>query len=239
MNFRALALVATAPILAIACASMSQGDVTGNSPFPEVDAGTVDDGGGSSGSSGSGSSSGSSGSGSSSGSSGSSSGSSGSSSGDGGPTSDADLGYDAAEYNTPPVCTSGVNYTTGNNASMAPGLGCRTCHVIGGAASGKTMDIAGTVYPTAHEPDNCNGIGGATVIITDANGAEHQLSVNSVGNFYNMDLFGIAAIPKPYNARVVNGGKTRSMIAAETDGNCNSCHTEQGANGAPGRIVAP
>ena len=225
MNFRALAFVAMAPIVAIACGSTPEGDVTGNSPFPEVDGGN-------------GSSSGSSGSGSSSGSSGSSSGSSGTS-GDGGTTSDADPGYDAAEYNTPPVCTSGVNYTSGNNASMAPGVGCRTCHVIGGAASGKTMDIAGTVYPTAHEPDNCNGIGGSTVIITDANGAAHQLPVNSVGNFYNMDLFGIAAIPKPYHARVVNGGKTRSMIAAETEGNCNSCHTEQGATGAPGRIVAP
>jgi predicted CXXCH cytochrome family protein len=29
------------------------------------------------------------------------------------------------------------------------------------------------------------------------------------------------------------------MSGAVTAGDCNSCHTEQGANGAPGRIMAP
>ena len=37
----------------------------------------------------------------------------------------------------------------------------------------------------------------------------------------------------PYDDRV------RMMVASQTAGNCNSCHTQNGANGAPGRIMAP
>jgi hypothetical protein len=235
MNARALAFAVAFPLLAVACASMPEADDSGNSPFPEVDAsiggdttGSDDAGNGGDPHRGGGD------------------GASPVDSGappprDGATLFDAGLGYDAAEFNTPPVCTSGVTWTGGNTKSvnMQPGSACRTCHVVGGQASGKSMDIAGTVYPTGHEPDDCNGIGGANVIITDVNGTEHSLAVNAVGNFYNMDLFGIAAIPKPYTARVEAGGRTRAMLSAETDGTCNSCHTEQGASGAPGRIKLP
>jgi len=40
-------------------------------------------------------------------------------------------------------------------------------------------------------------------------------------------------------ARVVRGDQERVMLSPQMDGDCNSCHTENGANGAPGRIVAP
>jgi hypothetical protein len=145
------------------------------------------------------------------------------------------------EFNVPPKCTSNTFWTSGDtgSANMHPGLACRKCHLLGGSASKKTFDIGGTLYPTAHEPDDCNGIGNATVVITDANGATHNLSVNGVGNFYNEDLFGIAQIPKPYKAKVVVGGKERAMITPQTDGDCNNCHTQNGTQSAPGRIIAP
>lgn len=145
-------------------------------------------------------------------------------------------------YNTPPRCTSNTYWTGGNtkSATMQPGLPCVTCHALGGKATGKTFDIAGTVYPSAHEPDNCNGGPiGVTVVITDANNQDHSLAVNAVGNFYHADFFGFQKFPTPYRARVVAGGKTRAMTAPQTDGNCNVCHTQTGTQKAPGRIVAP
>lgn len=145
-------------------------------------------------------------------------------------------------YNTPVQCTSNKKWTGGDNgsSSMRPGGACVTCHKLGGKASGKGFDIAGTVYPTAHEPDDCYGVpGGVTVVITDANKVDHVLQVNAAGNFYHSDLFGLQRFPTPYRAKVVSGGKTRAMSAPQTDGNCNTCHTQSGVQKAPGRIMAP
>jgi hypothetical protein len=146
-----------------------------------------------------------------------------------------------AEFNVPPKCTSNSYWTSGDtgSANMHPGGACRKCHVLGGSASKKTFDIGGTLYPSAHEPDECYGVGSASIVITDANGAAHTLAVNAVGNFYNDDLFGIAAIPKPYKAKVVVGGKERAMITPQTDGDCNTCHNQPGTQAAPGRIILP
>lgn len=150
---------------------------------------------------------------------------------------------DNSSYGTPVQCTSATQWTQGNHgsASMQPGSACRSCHVVGGSASSKSWDIAGTVYATAHEPNDCNGASaaGVTIVITDAKGGVTSLPVNSVGNFYHDDLFGFAALPKPYTAKVVSGGKTRAMVGAQTEGDCNKCHTETGANLAPGRIMLP
>jgi hypothetical protein len=169
-----------------------------------------------------------------------SSGSSGSSGSDAGP---APLPPDGTNYATPVQCSSAAHWTGGNkgSASMQPGSACRSCHVLGGSASGKSWDISGTVYATAHEPNDCNGVGlsGVTVEITDAKGTTTSLPVNSVGNFWHNDFFGFAAIAKPYTAKVVYNGKSRAMIGAQTDGDCNKCHSEAGASLAPGRIMLP
>jgi Tfp pilus assembly protein PilV len=42
-----------------------------------------------------------------------------------------------------------------------------------------------------------------------------------------------------YHASVTTNGTTSSMVAAQATGDCMSCHTQAGANGAPGRILAP
>ena len=103
-------------------------------------------------------------------------------------------------------------------------------------AQAPSLTIAGTVFPTAHEPDDCNGsnAGGAQIVITDANGKVTKITANSVGNFYSQ-----VAIALPFRAKVVVGTKERAMVASQKTGDCNSCHTEKGDNSAPGRIVLP
>jgi hypothetical protein len=105
----------------------------------------------------------------------------------------------------------------------------------------------GTVYPTAHEPNDCKGINassgtfaGMKVVITDANNKTTTLSVNSAGNFYTSSSFA-----RPAKVKVVNAaGKERVMVAQLTTsamGDCNSCHTQNGGGSpkAPGRVITP
>lgn len=144
-------------------------------------------------------------------------------------------GSDAGIPAGPSVCTSNTFYK-GNDEDgsdvMHPGGVCITCHTQRG---GPNYKVAGTVYPTAHEPNDCNGAKPPVqVIITDAHGKDVPLDVNSVGNFF---LRGKVAAP--FKARVVSAGKIRAMQGTVTAGDCNSCHTEKGANGAPGRIIVP
>ena len=125
-----------------------------------------------------------------------------------------------------PRCTSGRKWTTGNGPTMSPGDICLGCH---------GFTIAGTVYPTIHETGLCYGInGGAQVVITPACGTPITLDVNSAGNFYYM-----GAVRAPFTAKVVVGGRERVMLLPQTFGDCNSCHTQDGLQGAPGRIIVP
>jgi hypothetical protein len=163
--------------------------------------------------------------------------------GQGGAAGDrAQAGSDGATgpgpYDTPTVCTSGEYWDDGDDDSprMHPGGPCVSCHA---QEDGPEFTIGGTVYPTAHEPTDCNGVDGeddveVSVVITDAEGQVLTLEVNDVGNFYTE-----RQIAFPFNAKVVAGGRERHMGAAQMTGNCNGCHTESGANGAPGRIMAP
>ena len=141
------------------------------------------------------------------------------------------------------VCTSGTTWTQGTagNDLMQPGNTCITCHESSGGAAPK-FTVAGTVYPTRHETTLCNGLSGATVTITDANGKTATLTTNEAGNFACGPLargaFPACDLTLPISARIVTSdGKTASMIDPQTTGDCNSCHTEQGANNAPGRIA--
>lgn len=130
---------------------------------------------------------------------------------------------------TPVTCTSNMKWTGGNGATMRPGEACLNCH------AGK-FSVAGTVYPTVHEMDDCYGVNGArgvTVVITDKKGMSFTLNPNNVGNFTLLN-----SIALPYQAKVVQAGKTRSMMTPQMDGNCNSCHSEAGYC-APGRIMIP
>ena len=116
---------------------------------------------------------------------------------------------------------------------MSPGGACNACHAAGGGEA-PIFSVAGTVYPTAHEPNDCNGLANVTVVITDSTGKQLSLVTNSAGNFSST-----GTITPPYQAKVVSGSSVRAMISSQTSGDCNSCHTEAGTGGAPGRIMAP
>jgi hypothetical protein len=115
---------------------------------------------------------------------------------------------------------------------MYPGRACGACHASQG---GPSTALAGTVYPSLHEPDACVGAHspGLRVIVVDAAGKTHTLPVNASGNFLR-----VTPIPLPYRAMVVDGTRVRAMKTPQVDGDCNGCHSETGS-GAPGRVQAP
>jgi len=143
-------------------------------------------------------------------------------------------------YDAPITCSSG-SYWPGNHTGapwMMPGAACITCHrqYLNFAP---LFTVAGTVFPTAHEPDKCYGVPvetGAKVVITDANGQERPpILVTSRGNF-GVVWEGLAL---PYRAKVVVGDAERVMLTPQTSGDCNACHTQTGTQGALGRIIVP
>ncbi len=136
-------------------------------------------------------------------------------------------------YDTPEnACTNGKSTVTYGSNLMRPGDACMRCH-------GSNFSIAGTVYPSAHEQTLCNGsnAAAATIVITDANNQTVTLHPNSAGNFYSY-----TNIAMPYTVKLTYNGNERDMtglVTAPTNGDCNSCHTMDGTNGAPGRIMLP
>jgi hypothetical protein len=149
-----------------------------------------------------------------------------------------DAGRDATREAGPVTvtCTSATYWDTTSAASelMHPGKTCIGCHQ---ATGGPSYTIAGTVYPTMHEPDDCNGVDGTltgmTILIIDAAGATHTMPVDASGNFKR-----VTSIPMPYRASVISGPNVREMRTAQTDGDCNGCHSVLGTK-SPGRIMAP
>jgi hypothetical protein len=145
---------------------------------------------------------------------------------------DAGGGTDANDpLNFSARCTSGMTWNgVTKDQNMRPGEACPTCH--------SNFYLAGTVYPTGHEPNDCDGVdgltAGVTVQVTDAAGNVITLYPNGVGNFYTS-----ITITPPFHAKVIQNGKERAMGVSQTNESCNSCHTQSGANGAPGRITLP
>jgi hypothetical protein len=139
-------------------------------------------------------------------------------------------------FDGPLVCTSGKTWTGGDDGSprMHPGRACITCHRSSDEDDAPRLQIGGTVYPTGHEPNDCNGATSAAVEVTDAGGRVTTLPVNAAGNFFTS-----APITFPIHVAVVANGKRRMMSGSPPTGDCNSCHTQDGANMAPGRIALP
>ena len=133
------------------------------------------------------------------------------------------------------TCVSGVRWTGGDSESplMHPGGDCIGCHASG---EGPRFIVAGTVYSQLVEKTDCFGVSGVTVTLTDANNVVVTTTSNDAGNFY---FRATTALTMPVHATLSYEGRTRQMVAAQGAGLCASCHTETGANGAPGRIMAP
>ena len=105
-------------------------------------------------------------------------------------------------------------------ATMAPGT-----------AQEETFSAGGTVFGAADAAEN-QGLSGATVTITDANGTPHFFRTNATGNFYARTFLAapVQKVAIDYN------GKHVEMAAPPPSGACNSCHAQPPQNGAPGRI---
>ncbi|MEZ4444653.1 MAG: hypothetical protein R3B72_36600 [Polyangiaceae bacterium] len=139
-------------------------------------------------------------------------------------------------FDVDPVCTSGQTWNSGSDGgeSMYPGQACNDCHQT--EKPDAIFTFAGTVYPTAHEPDDCLGAAGAQIEIVDDAGAVTTTTTNGSGNFTLNGSFAF-----PVKVRVIAGGKSLPMVTAlqPADGDCNLCHTQNGADDAPGRIILP
>ena len=142
------------------------------------------------------------------------------------------VGCYAVSYVTSDICPSGLAWTGGDQGSpnMRPGVACINCHNTNG---GPTLTIGGTIFP-ASSPDDCLGSTDATIEITGADGKVLSITANEAGNYYSE-----LAVKMPYTAKVTAAGKSKVMFGAQTTGDCNSCHTVKGANGAPGRVTLP
>ena len=115
-----------------------------------------------------------------------------------------------------------------HDSSMRPGSNCMTCH--DGAAAPR-WSVAGTVFPCA-QADVGAGVDGVTVVITDAAGTDLlRLTTNAVGNFYS-----VIPLPPSIRASVQRNGTRQTMPAAQSLGECNSCHAIPAQGGAAGRV---
>ncbi|MFO0612818.1 MAG: hypothetical protein U0414_09535 [Polyangiaceae bacterium] len=148
------------------------------------------------------------------------------------------------------ICTSGVTSKLGedtpNRYDMYPGRACNACHAKGEEGEViKQFAAAGTVYPTGHEPDDCLGVDGSAlpdivVEVTGADGTVYTARPRKSGNFVIEDV----TIALPYTAKIVSSKGERVMSEAQTNGDCNLCHTDEGTSSmgsgvAPGRMVVP
>ena len=142
-------------------------------------------------------------------------------------------GGDIEEVDTD-VCASGFMWAGGNEEDprMHPGRDCIDCHTR--SEEGPSFTLAGTVFPDWREADDCLGVAGVTVEITDATKGVYRTTTNAAGNFYLRE-----PLTAPYSARLLYEGRERRMLEMQTVGACNSCHTPTGDNGAPGRMLAP
>jgi hypothetical protein len=164
---------------------------------------------------------------------------------------DADAGAPDPIFSAPPGCDSNKTWTPppglDGSSSMYPGYACIDCHknpIPPYTDNGPNLLIGGTVFVSGHTTDAClptpqqsTDLTQAKVVIVDAASVSHTLSVNSNGNFYRKTSSG--TWPFPYTAKVTFQGLERVMTHSQTSGDCNTCHTTAGTNGAPGRIALP
>lgn len=139
--------------------------------------------------------------------------------------------YDVSYVSTDKCSTGQVWTGLLEGERMDPGRPCIECHA---REDGPKFTFAGTVMGKLTERDLCVGVAGAQVVLLGADGKALSISVNDVGNFKtNLPL------ALPYRAKIVADGKTKEMTTPQSSGDCNACHTETGANAAPGRLTLP
>ena len=161
-------------------------------------------------------------------------------------TSQPDVAADTGPNIDNLPCPSGQKYGGGTGNDMEPGNTCIQCHSQQG---GPGYKIAGTVFRNLITDTGCYASGKAgsvvppasyTVEITDANAKVFKTTTSTLSGNFHMSSKNMSGFVPPYTARIIDSaGNERKMAGKQTSGDCNSCHTATGANGAPGRIVAP
>jgi hypothetical protein len=113
----------------------------------------------------------------------------------------------------------------------------------GRSEPGRLYAFSGTLFSSANVADGCQTAPptGVTVEIVDKTGAV-QLTLTpraASGNFYSSQVRSTPAW-LPYTARLRrNGQVVATMKTLQMSGDCNTCHTATGDQGAPGRITIP
>lgn len=136
-------------------------------------------------------------------------------------------------------CASGLSWSNGNEGSelMHPGGDCIKCH--GQSGEGPTYEIAGTVYESLTEEDDCGGLEGATIELTDINNNVFTMTSNAAGNFF-MTPEQTEGIEYPATVKAIYDGRESVMIGYVPYGNCSDCHTRNGNwTAAGGRVYVP
>jgi len=116
---------------------------------------------------------------------------------------------------------------------MHPGLDCISCHAKG---EGPRLQVAGTVYTKLDEKDDYLGVEGVVVKVTDKAGKTASFTSNKAGNFFSGTS---SSLVMPLTVKLIRGKAEGGMGSPAPSGDCAACHTVKGANGAPGRIIAP
>lgn len=165
------------------------------------------------------------------------------------PAGTCDAGDEPNPFAVEPRCSTGVFWDREDDGDplMHPGRDCLGCHDEERLEDPDDEDIpdlviAGTVYATGHEPDDCYGESASSlrvVVRSMASGAEVELTPGASGNFLLHRASAPAGLDAPFSVKLVDGDRERAMVMPAPDGRCNACHTQDGAMNAPGRVVAP
>ncbi len=155
-----------------------------------------------------------------------------------------DVGPPPSGYGeTPPASAAGIACSTGQwwtrgdrgTSLMHPGGDCIDCHER--EDEGPTFTFAGTVHLAYDDETDCRGVPGVLVeLIGPDDEVFYANQTNPAGSFSTSTS---VADHVPYTARLTYAGRTRTMSTPQTEGACNACHTAEGEEDAPGRIVVP
>lgn len=94
------------------------------------------------------------------------------------------------------------------------GEDCLSCHAS--MSGSRQWTVAGTLYSDA---SGSSPVGGATIVVEDAGGAEHRLVTHPNGNFYTNE-----AVDLPLSVSASLCPDSAEMLSSATSGSCNSCH---------------
>lgn len=130
-----------------------------------------------------------------------------------------------------------------------PGEPCLVCHSEASDRGDEIFAVAGTVYLRAEDAE---GLGGALVTITDAEGRSFTVETNRAGNFMVEEVPGEGGfldngegeatvgweLAWPLTTSIQHGAIEVDMeTPIRLEGSCNECHASEASETSIGRIV--